>query len=257
MQSEISAELDAREAQYSASHQQQIIAIIAHELRGPLAAMSNALAVCRNTATGTCLDLRAAELLARQLHKANRLVDDLLDMAHRGLRDMHISTVDLAQIVQDATDEIRHKISARHQVLSLDMPGSQVLISGDGLRLERVVTNLLDNSSKYTPMGGHINVRLTLEEDDAVLRVRDSGRGISPQDLGRIFELFFRSEQLTDEVAAGIGIGLALARWIIELHGGTISAHSDGPDKGAEFTVRVPALLALQPCADEGADSTA
>jgi signal transduction histidine kinase len=221
---------------------EELIAVIAHELRSPLAAMANALQICRGTVNGTVLEIRAVELLLRQLQKATRLVDDLLNMSSTAdrLSELRNGAVDLMQIVRDATDEIRYEVSARNQVLSLEVPEDPVPVYGDSLWLERLVTNLLDNSSKYTPTGGRIELSLAIENDDAVLRIRDNGQGISHADLERIFEFFFRARQSTGERPPGIGVGLALARWIAERHGGTISARSDGPDRGAEFTVCLP-----------------
>jgi signal transduction histidine kinase len=224
---------------------EELITLIAHELRSPLAAMENVLQICRRTAHGSVLELRAPELLLRQLQKATRLVDDLLNLCRMAARlpDVRNGDVDLVQIVRDAADELRYVVSARNQVLSLDVASDPIPIYGDSLWLGRIVTNLLDNSSKYTPTGGRIDVSLASQNEEAVLRIRDNGRGISHEDLERIFELFFRAEHDDGKIPFGIGVGLALARWIAEQHGGTISARSDGRDRGAEFTVRLPVSL--------------
>jgi two-component system CheB/CheR fusion protein len=235
------------------AQQVQIIVMFAHELRSPLAAMSHALQICRASGPRPAVFAQAEDALSRQLRKARRLVEDLLDMSRVGARvpTMRLSTVNLAQTVRDATDEIRHHVLSREQKLILQIPSGPVFVSGDSLRLERVVTNLLENSSKYTPTGGQLVLNLAVERDSAVLRVRDNGRGIPPDDLEHIFDLYFQAEHLGERSRTGFGVGLALARWLVELHGGTIRAYSAGVGRGAEFTVQLPYLSAERPFSGE------
>jgi signal transduction histidine kinase len=136
--------------------------------------------------------------------------------------------------MREATEEIRHQVLARRQNLTVQMPTRAVFVAGDSLRLERVVTNLLENSSKYTPPGGQLALSLAIERDYAVLRVRDSGRGIPKDDLEHIFDLCFQAEHLGERSRTGIGVGLTLARWLVEMHGGSISAFSAGVDRGCD-----------------------
>lgn len=224
--------------------QAQIIVMFAHELRSPLAAMSYALQVCRSSAPNAAAFVQAEDALGRQLRKARRLVEDLLDMSRTLDRPptIRVASVNLLQVMREATEEIRHQVLARRQNLTVQMPTRAVFVAGDSLRLERVVTNLLENSSKYTPPGGQLALSLAIEHDYAVLRVRDRGRGIPQDDLEHIFDLYYQAEHLGERSRTGIGVGLTLARWLVEMHGGSISAFSAGVDQGCEFTVKLPFL---------------
>lgn len=228
------------------ARQAQLIVMFAHELRSPLTAMSYALQVCRSSTPNAEALVQAEDALGRQLRKARRLVDDLLDMS-RALDHsptIRLASVNLLQVMREATDEIRHQVLARQQDLTVQMPTRPVVVAGDSLRLERVVTNLLENSSKYTPPGGQLALSLAVERNYAVLRVRDNGRGIPQDDLEHIFDLYFQAEHRGERSRTGIGVGLTLARLLVEMHGGTISAFSAGVDRGAEFTVKLPFLSA-------------
>jgi signal transduction histidine kinase len=224
-----------------------MVALIAHELRSPLAAISNGLLVCRSGPSPEAL-AHVHGILDRQIHKALRLVEDLVDLSRPGSVALtEEAPVDLSRVITDAVEELEHQIRAQQQVLTLELPRCAVLVRGDAMRLQQVVVNLLGNGSKYSPSGGHITLSLAFESDQAVLRIRDGGLGISAEDLPHIFESFFRAGRSFDGRQEGLGLGLAIAQRVIELHGGTIEARSDGPNQGSEFTVRLPAIAATTP----------
>ncbi len=180
--------------------------------------------------------------MERQLRKALRLVDDLLDVSR--LRRVGRLTdgehVDFSDVIRDAVEDLDHKVRASQQVLTLEMPADAVWIRGDKIRLEQIVANLIDNSSKYSTPGGQIALNLRCESEHAVLRIVDHGVGISPEDLPHIFDPFFRGKASRNGSNNGLGLGLALARSLVELHSGTIEARSNGHNCGSEFTVRLP-----------------
>jgi signal transduction histidine kinase len=221
--------------------QQELIAMVAHELRNPLATMSSWLTLWR-TGGDSVSASRVEDVLSRQLRKALRLVDDLMNASRTSGHVVAVEEgpVDMLALVTDELEGICLQLRARGQALELELPTDPVLVYGDALRLQRVIANLLDNSSKYTPGGGHISVRLAREADRACVCIRDNGMGISQVDLPRIFEPFFRAKQARGSVPDGLGIGLALARRLVEQYGGTIEARSDGENRGAEFTISLP-----------------
>jgi len=223
-----------------ASREWDLTAIIAHEMRKPLVAMWYTLEACRSGADGLTL-MSAQEVLTRQLRHVLRLIDDLLErerLEQQG-RSAHVAPIDLVQLVRRVVQRIEPRILSRKQSLSVDVPVGSLTVQGDAQRLEQIVANLLDNSCKFADEGGRISIRLARESDQAVLRVRDDGCGISPEDLPRIFEVFFRPRPASDKVA-GLGVGLALTRYLVGLHGGTIEARSDGAYCGSEFIVHLP-----------------
>lgn len=224
---------------------QEIVALIAHELRGPLAVMSNVLMICRVDGGPAAVSING-RMLTRQVRKALRLVDDLLDVARFGheVPVVERAPIRLSQVLGDAVQDLVHEIDSRRQVLSLELPTDAVWVRGDALRLEQIVTNLLDNASKYAAVRAEIGLSLRCESGYAAIRVRDEGIGIRSEDLPHIFEPYFRGRRSADRTESGLGLGLALTRWLVELHGGTIEARSDGANRGSEFTVRLPAMSA-------------
>jgi len=230
----------------------ELVTLIAHELRSPLAAISNAVVLWRpGTSPQTLANVQ--DILARQVNKALRLVDDLLDVSRLEFVIVQ-DRVDLLQVIAEAVQEIEHQIRVHQQGLALELPADPLFVRGDAMRLQQVVVNLLGNASKYSPSGGHITLRLVRESRQAVLRVRDGGRGISPENLPRIFDPFFRAGTSFDPRLEGLGLGLTLAQRVIERHEGTIGAQSDGPNRGSEFTVRLPVIGATAPATDSPVD---
>jgi signal transduction histidine kinase len=214
------------------------IAIVVHELRSPLAAISNAVVRCRHEASPHTLE-HMFDMIERQVTKALCLVDDLIDLSRAG-RAITQTTVDLRQVIDSAAEEMEHQIGACGQILQQEVPSQPVPVRGDALRLQQVVVNLLANASKYSPTGTAINLSLQRSVGAIELRVRDSGCGIEPGDLQRIFEPFFQATGAAGATERGLGLGLALARRFVELHGGKIEAHSRGHGLGSEFVVRLP-----------------
>jgi signal transduction histidine kinase/heme-degrading monooxygenase HmoA len=213
----------------------EALAVIAHELRQPLNAATMALAVLQRQPEKSN-DVR--DLLQRQLSHMGRMVEDLLD-ASRVLRgDIQLKTapLDLRDVVRDSLDLVAALAAERRQQLTVHMPAAPLTVSADPTRLRQVFSNLVTNAHKYTPPGGTITVTVALDDGAAVVSVRDTGEGIPAEALGRLFGLFVRATSS----AGGLGIGLAMAKRLVELHGGTITAASEGPGRGAEFVVRLP-----------------
>jgi signal transduction histidine kinase len=222
----------------------EFLAMLAHELRNPLAPVLTALETMGLRDMGDPDQQRAREIIERQVHQMTRLVDDLLDVSRitRGKIKLQAEPVDLATVVARAVEVSRPLIDARHHHLTVTLPDHPVLLDADMTRLAQVVTNLLNNAAKYTERGGQIRLTVQKEGEEAVVRVRDTGVGIAKELLPQVFGLFTQLDRSLDRSQGGLGIGLTLARRLVEMHGGTIQAFSDGPGQGSEFVVRLPAL---------------
>jgi signal transduction histidine kinase len=217
----------------------EALAILVHELRDPLASIILALEV--HSGGGDPVARHALTMAVRQAQQAVRLVDDLFDLC-AGTRDsLRIckEEVELAAVVAGARETTAHLLAARRHRLRVSMPAGPVLLVGDPTRIEQVLRNLLANAAKFTEPGGQIELIARVEADQVVLQVRDNGRGIDPALLPRVFDLFWQGSE--NSVARGLGLGLALVKSLVELQGGSVTAHSDGPGTGAEFIVRLPA----------------
>jgi len=214
--------------------------MIVHELRGPLSTMSNLLEVYR---AAPSLVTPSREMLTRQVRKALRLVEDLLDVSRLAGEAPALATapVDLSQVVKDTVEDVGYEIHKRQQTLTLTLPAETIWVQGDGMRMGQIVANLLENSSKYSGTGAQIVLRLLRDGTRAVLRVRDNGAGIRPEDLPHIFDPYYRGSHSPGS-ASGLGLGLTLTRRLVQLHGGMIEAKSDGAGYGCEFTIMLPAL---------------
>jgi signal transduction histidine kinase len=221
------------------------VAMIAHELRNPLAVMSNTLEVCRDDA-GVVRLVDARKLLKRQLRKVVCFVDDLMDISGcgRSIYTLNPVALDLSEVIREAAEDCTHQFRARRQTLVLELPVEAVVLQADALRLEQLLVNLLDNSSKFTPASGEISINLGCHADQAVVRVRDNGCGIPSDQLSQIFEPFFRARPSSSRQPPGLGLGLALARRIVQMHYGSIEAHSAGRGCGSELIVRLPLMAA-------------
>jgi PAS domain S-box-containing protein len=229
------------EAETAARAKDEFLAMLGHELRNPLGAITNALGALNRLVTAE--DVRALTgIIGRQTAHLTSLVRDLLDVARlsSGKIDLQARTVDLHELARRCVEGLAHAgRSARHTV---SLEGGRALVHGDAARLEQVVTNLVDNALKYTPAGGRVRVVVGCERDDAVLSVEDTGEGIRPEILPRIFDLFVQAPQELDRSRGGLGLGLTLVKRLVELHGGSVSAASGGPGRGSQFTVRLPAV---------------
>ncbi|HEX5012395.1 MAG TPA: ATP-binding protein [Planctomycetota bacterium] len=220
------------------------LATLGHELRNPLGALGNGLHVLRLKQSGEAVVQRTHEILARQLDTLVRLVDDLLDLSRltQGKISLQRSRFDLRQVVGRALDTCQAQIAERRHHLETTLADQPVLVEADEVRVTQVLTNLLNNAAKYTPEGGRIALRVEASpaRGDAVLRVSDTGIGIAADVLGRIFEPFAQVDTGTPRATGGLGIGLTLSRSLVEMHGGTLTASSQGPGHGSEFVVRLP-----------------
>jgi PAS domain S-box-containing protein len=220
----------------------EFLAVLAHELRNPLAPIRNALHVLRFPGAGVETFARMRDMMERQVRQMARLVDDLLDVSRigRGKIELRRERLDLAAVVQSALETSRPLIEAGKHELTVSLPNQPVYVTGDQTRLSQVLANLLNNAAKYTTDGGHVWLTARLEGDEAVVRVRDNGAGILAEMLPHVFEMFTQAGRLLDRSDGGLGIGLTLVRRLVELHGGTVEAISAGAGRGSEFIVRLP-----------------
>jgi signal transduction histidine kinase len=227
----------------------EFLAMLAHELRNPLAPVRNALHVLKLAPTDSTDFARVRAMMERQVDHLVLLVDDLLDVSRitRGVIELRKRPVLLADVLTQAVETTGPLLSARRHELRVVIPPEAVQLEGDPTRLAQVVSNLLNNAAKYTDPGGLIELSASVENEHAVIRIRDSGIGIPAEMLGRVFDLFVQLNRTIDRSQGGLGIGLTLVRRLVELHGGTVEAHSEGLGKGSEFVVRLPILKELPP----------
>jgi signal transduction histidine kinase len=239
---ELAATLDREKqarvrAERAVAAKDEFLAFVAHELRQPLHA---SLAALRMMGVDTSSEQaeRARLVVERQVFQMNRLVEDLVDAARivRGHVDLKLETTDMIQVVRHTTEAVRSMMTERRHDFVVTAPDHSIDVRADSARLQQVFTNLLTNAAKYTEPGGRIAFTVANGSGHVAITVADSGRGISPDALPHIFELFARGAQ----DVPGFGVGLAVARRLVELHGGTIQARSAGPGQGSEFTVSLP-----------------
>ena len=216
--------------------------MLAHELRNPLAPLRNAALLLQQPGVDQPFVGRTGKMMGRQVQQLGRLVDDLLDLSRiaRGKMQLRKEWVDLGQTARRAAEASRPLVEARRHELIVSLPASPVRLLADPSRLEQVLTNLLNNAARYTPEGGRIWLTAKTEGGEAVVRVRDTGIGIPPEMLSRIFGLFAQVERAQERAGGGLGIGLSLVKSLTEMHGGSVEAHSAGPGQGSEFVVRWP-----------------
>jgi signal transduction histidine kinase len=236
-----------REAAEANRAKDEFLATLSHELRNPLGAIANAVAALDRRGGGEEATTRLHQIIHRQTHHLTRLVDDLLDVARAtaGKIPLNRQPLDLSEVAGGCVRSLR--ASGRTRRHRLMFRAESVIVSADPTRLAQVITNMLDNAVKFTPSGGTVDVDVLREGQDAVLRVSDTGVGIAPEMLSRVFELFAQAEQPMDRSVGGLGIGLTLSRRLVEMHGGTIAATSEGHGRGAQFTVRLPVEMAGTP----------
>ncbi len=233
------AEADLREAD---RRKDVFLGTLAHELRNPLAPMRNALQVLRLTGGAQHAAVQAREMMERQLAHMVRLVDDLLDVSRisRGKLQLRPGRACLQDMVHAAAETARPNLEAAGVHLQLLLPRDPVWLAVDAGRVAQIFSNLLTNAAKFTNRHGHVKVTAERDGAAAVVRVRDTGVGLSEKSLRHIFELFSQADQSLEKTQGGLGVGLALARGLAEMHGGTVSAASEGEGRGSEFTVRLP-----------------
>jgi DNA-binding response OmpR family regulator len=220
------------------------LSMLAHELRNPLAPLTYGIHLLGVPGADPQMLARTRAMLDRQVHHMARIIDDLLDVSRitRGKLTVAHDRLDLAALVRQAVEDRRGTLNDAGLTLDLDVPATPVWVAGDATRLTQTVDNVLDNARKFTPYGGRVTVRLATDASrgEAVIVVRDTGIGIEPALLPHVFDAFAQAEQALDRSRGGLGLGLAVAKGLIELHGGTITAASEGKDRGAELTLRIP-----------------
>lgn len=230
-----------RELRRSDERKNDFMALVAHELRNPLQPMMSALRLLDMGRADPAVVDKARDIIARQVNRMAALIDDLGDIGRisRGDLPMQMSLVDLRETAQHAREVAEPAIIARDHALTVDLPDEAVCVAGDANRLSQALTNLLVNAAKYTGKGGRIALRLAQEGDEAVIEVTDTGIGIAPDELEGIFGLYQQLPSGRKLSQGGLGIGLALVRQIVELHGGSVSAASEGVGRGSVFTIRL------------------
>jgi len=222
------------------------VALLAHELRNPLAPILSAAAIIRRVTDRKVA--AAARVIERQVGHLTRLVDDLLDVSRiqQGRIELRRQRVDLAAATAEVLDSMDHHIKAAGLRVTVALPSEPIFVDADPTRLVQILGNLLDNALKYTGPQGVVTIAGSVEEDMAVLRVKDTGIGIDPRMLPRVFDLFVQAESSLDRSRGGLGLGLTLVRSLVELHGGAVTAYSEGLSHGSAFVVRLPLARTAQ-----------
>lgn len=238
------ARLGRDRAEQRSQAKDEFIAMLAHELRNPLSAITAALEVLQAGGSMEGAAQRARDIIGRQTRHLSRLVDDLLEVARAITGKVTLSGVplDLADAVRRSIAQLSPRTEARR--IDVEIESGSHWIHGDVVRIEQIITNIVSNAIKYTPTSGVIRVTLATKDGEVLLCVRDNGFGIAPELLPQIFEPFVQGERTLDRAEGGLGVGLTLVRQLVELHGGSVSAVSDGPGQGSAFTIRLPSTPA-------------
>jgi PAS domain S-box-containing protein len=226
----------------------EFLAMLAHELRNPLAPICNALHLVKMPGADSLMVEEARDMMERQTHQLVRLVDDLLDVSRiiRGNIELRKEPVDLALAVTRAVETANPVIDAHGHQLNVTLPEKPVFVEADLIRLAQIIANLLTNAAKYTDVAGRIWLTVERDDEHGVVRVRDSGIGIAPEFLPRIFDVFVQGDRSLARSQGGLGIGLTLVKRLVEMHGGTVAVSSPGLGEGSEFVVRLSALSEAQ-----------
>ena len=230
-----------RNLEMAAKNVNEFIATLAHELRNPLAPIRNAVQLMGRSSSATVHEAMRLTIDRQSAHLL-RIVDDMIDVSRitRGVLDIAREPTDLADVIHRAVEAARPGIDAARHALEVELPPTALIVRGDVHRLVQILTNLLNNSARYTPEGGRISIEARAEGNLAVVSVRDTGRGIEHAMQERIFDMFVQGRTALERVGGGLGIGLALARKLAEAHNGTLEVDSAGEGKGSEFTLKVP-----------------
>jgi PAS domain S-box-containing protein len=227
----------------------EFLAMLAHELRNPLAPISAAAQLLQIGAIDEARVRQTSQIIGRQVHHLTSLVDDLLDVSRvtRGLVELDSGQVDIGHVVAEAIEQVTPLIRARHHRLGLQLSPDAPLVLGDQKRLVQVLVNLLNNAAKYTREGGQIQLTTEVHSSHVLIQVVDNGIGMAPELVSRAFDMFTQAERSPDRSSGGLGLGLALVRSLVQLHRGTVSCESAGPGKGSTFTVCLPRLFTEAP----------
>jgi signal transduction histidine kinase len=228
----------------------EFLAMLAHELRNPLAAIRLAAQLVVFPDLPPAQLTKSAAVIHRQVEHLVRLIDDLVDVSRitRGLISLRREPTEISSVVAQAIESSRPLIDTKHHALTVSVPDETLRVNGDAARLSQILANILNNAAKFTDPGGRIDLAVTRVEHDVVIKVTDTGIGILPEMLPKVFDLFTQIDRPLDRVSTGLGIGLALVHRLVEMHGGRVSAHSMGPGTGAELIVHLP-LYEMSPAA--------
>lgn len=234
----------------------EFLATLAHELRNPLAPLRTGLALLSQTPS-TPETARYHDMMRRQVDHMTRLVDDLMEVSRitRGKINLQLLPLSIDETIAGAIELSRPQIESGGHALKVDLPDQPLLVRGDRVRLTQIFSNLLNNAAKYTPRGGRIGVWVGREGEGALIRVSDTGNGLAPEMLDSIFEMFVQVSGTAKTAQGGLGIGLTLVRSMVELHGGSVAASSDGLQRGATFTVRLPLINGAEAAAPTAPDA--
>jgi PAS domain S-box-containing protein len=226
----------------------EFLATLAHELRNPLAPVSNGLHILESAATGDHIKRQALQMMRRQVHQLQHLIDDLMDISRisRGKIELKTSLVTVDAAIARAVDSVKPLVSAKRQDLIVVQPDEPIVLEGDLVRLAQAVSNILVNATKFTQPGGRIHVRVAREGPQVAIAVEDNGIGIPSDMISNIFGMFVQVDDAIGRSHGGLGIGLTLAKEIVALHGGSIQAESDGPERGSTFVIRLPVHASME-----------
>ncbi len=245
--------LRARSRQYQAREAErrkdEFLASLGHELRNPLAPIRTSVALLGHLYPAVPAVAKIKEVVERQVTHLTRLVDDLLDVARitSGKIELRRERVRLGAVVDHVGELCQQSAASKRIRLDFALPPQDVVLDADYARVVQILANIVSNAIKFTPLDGRIAVRAWLDDGELAISVKDNGVGLDPDALPRIFSMFEQSHTVSGQMASGLGIGLSLARRFAEMHGGSVQARSEGPGKGSEFTIRLPALPAAQP----------
>ena len=245
LQGEVTVRSRAEDALRQADrHKDEFLAMLAHELRNPLAPIRNAVHLMRMKPLQDPQMCLARDVIERQLSQLTRLVDDLLDVSRitRGKINLTRQPLKVSELIARAVETVEPIIQGRSQVLTVELPEQPPVVDGDCMRLTQAIANVLGNAAKYTDAGGSIVLQVCARARDVEIRVRDTGIGIPAEVLPKIFDLFTQLDQRMERPQSGLGIGLALVRRLVEMHGGSVSAHSEGAGRGSEFVICLPLM---------------
>jgi PAS domain S-box-containing protein len=236
----------AESLQVADRRKDEFIATLAHELRNPLAPIQTAVELIRLRLSGG-IEGAPLDVIDRQVKKMTRLIDDLLDLSRisHGKLELKTHRAELGAVIRESVDAVQVQVERASQLLVLELPAAPVFIEGDPTRLAQAFGNLLDNACKYTEHGGRISIVVEPQGTYVLIRVRDTGIGIEPEMLPRVFDMFSQADRSLERSRGGLGIGLTLVKRIIELHGGSVQARSGGVGTGSEFVVTLPAVEEL------------
>jgi len=232
-----------QEAQQGVRRRDEFLAMLAHELRNPLASIVNGIDLMRVCGMADPDSEQARDIIGRQAQHMSHLLQDLFDVSRitKGKISLQPKTIDIVQAVRESVETRHGELSMDGIGVSISLPDEPIDVNADPTRLQQILSNLLSNAAKYTPSGGRIEISIARDGENVVIRVRDTGIGIAGDKLTEIFEPFVQLKQSHSRPSEGLGIGLTLVKRLVELHGGKVAAASDGPDRGSEFTVRLPA----------------